>query len=165
MSTSRIRGWAGVALAALGLLLVRAGPGFAVSASAAPGCRDSDACRAVYAEQGTVGPAGISTTSRTATCEGNCDGAGLCMDMSTNNGDGTSSFQCSCDRTTPDGCSGYSRVNNATGECVEFECAGLCPPETPPSGPPKSCQREPYDVTTTQDCPKIGTGKVRCKCN
>lgn len=171
MSTSRIRGWAGVALAALGLLLLRAGPGIAVSASAAPGCRETDACRAVNSVEGSVGGQGIVISSSTATCEGNCNGNGNCQEISWQNADGSRTFQCSCSDSSLDGCSGYATVRSVPGsdgtpveECTEFTCEGPCDPGNPPTDPPPKCERKPFNTHVSQDCPAVATGKLRCEC-
>lgn len=167
MSTGSIRGWAGAVIGLLGLFLWRGGPSLAEAAPAARGCKDDAGCRAVRQVTGFVTEAGLTETSNTASCQGDCGGTGaLCAEMWSDNPDGTRTFQCSCDPTTsPAACSGFATVKKA-GEnwvCSDFRCMGDCS-ETPPPPVPKECKPEVYDTTRSGDCPPKTTAKFKCVC-
>lgn len=160
MSTQKIRGAAGIALAVLGLLVGRSGSALA-EAAAAPGCLDNDACRAVNSVSGFVGPGGPWTTSSTASCEGPCNGIQQCQESSWTNSDGSRTFQCTCDpAASPAACSGFATIA-ANGECTNFTCMGSCDPPPPPPG---GCKKKPYDIVTGEGCPAPTSGKIKCVC-
>lgn len=159
MSTSHIRGWAGLVFGALGLLLLRSGPGFAVAASAAPGCQEDPKCYTEVSEEGWGGPAGGGVTSRTAKCVGPCDGGIVkCTAMQNNPPGGASSFYCACEFDVgPAGCTGYTKVDGE-GQVTEFYCSGNCPAAG------ATCKIKNYEISTTPTCPTAYSMKTKCVC-
>src|SRR5262245_3441821 len=110
MFADRIRGAAGFAFAILALVLWRGGAGISEIA-AAPGCKDDPSCYSETTEEGVVGPQGYFITSHTATCKGDCIPGQTCEPLSTQNTDGSTTFQCSCDpNQSPASCSGFAKV-------------------------------------------------------
>ena len=158
MSPSAMRGGAGVLFGILGLLLLRAGPGFAVSASAAPGCKDSPFCYAESEERGSVGPQGHRVDSVTARCVGDCNSGfdGECAARSTPGPGGSQSYFCSCNPLyNPSWCSGIVTVK-PDGQVTTWICAGDC------GG--ARCTPQNYCIETSDSCPAAYSLKRRCIC-
>jgi hypothetical protein len=156
MFADRIRGGAGFAFAVLGLLLLlRGGPGFSESI-AAPGCQDGPQCYAETKEEGIVGPGGMFVTSHTATCKGDCLPGQECEPITSQNTDGSSTFQCSCDpNQSPAACSGFPTVE-ANGQVRSFSCLGDCGTQT--------CVKHTYNIKTDRNCPTGYSRNRKCIC-
>lgn len=156
MVADRIRGGAGFVFALLGLmLLLGGGPGYSESA-AAPGCRDNPMCYAETKEEGVVGPQGIFVTSHTATCKGDCIPGQECEPITTQNADGSTTFQCSCDpNASPAACSGFPTVG-ADGQVMSFACLGECGTQR--------CTKHNYNITTDRNCPMGYSLYRKCIC-
>ena len=156
MFADRIRGGAGVAFALLGLLLLRGGPGFAETA-AAPGCKDDSTCYMETREEGVIGPEGYFVTSHTATCKGDCTPTQKCEPIATQNSDGSSTFQCSCDpNQSPASCSGFATVDS-DGKVQSFSCQGDCGTST--------CRKQTYNIQTDRNCPTGYSLNRKCVCD
>ena len=156
MFADRIRGGAGIAFAVLALVLWRGGAGISESA-AAPGCKDNALCYAETTEEGVIGPQGMFVTSHTATCKGDCLPGQACEPISTQNSDGSTSFQCSCDpNLSPASCSGFPKVG-ADGQVQSFACMGDCGT--------KGCRKINYNIETDQNCPMGYKLNRKCVCD
>ncbi|HZN62304.1 MAG TPA: hypothetical protein VFC90_07850 [Planctomycetota bacterium] len=154
MFADRIRGGAGFVFAILGLLLLRGGPG--ISEIAAAGCKDDANCYAETREEGVIGPEGIFVTSHTASCEGDCVSGQECEPISSQNGNGSTTFQCSCDPdVSPSACSGFATVG-ADGQVQSFTCAGDCGMQ--------DCRKSTYNIVMDKNCPKGYTLNRKCVC-
>lgn len=159
MAASWMRGGAGLLFALLGLTLLGGRSGLLVgSAVAAAGCRDNANCMAQRQEEGVVGPEGNRVESVRASCQGDCgDGAGgqTCAEMSTQNADGSRTFQCSCDpNQSPAECSGFATVK-ANGDCSSFQCLGDCD---------ELVCRIANSIKTSATCPTQYTLRSWCEC-
>jgi len=158
MSAGRIRGGAGIVFAILGLVLLRGGPGVSVSA-AAPGCPDSPFCYVEAEEQGTIGPEGRFIASYTATCKGDCNGGAEgqeCAQISSQNSDGSRTFQCSCDpNVSPAACSGFAKVKE-NGQVQSLSCMGDCADT--------QCRPTVYNIVTDRNCPTGYSLNRKCVC-
>lgn len=155
MGTDRIRGGAGIVLAILGLFLLRGGPGFSEIA-AAPGCLDDPTCYAETKEEGVIGPEGIFVSSHTATCMGDCIPGQSCEPISSQNPDGSTTFQCSCNpNVSPASCSGFATVG-ANGQVESFSCVGDCGTLT--------CRKHTHNVVTDRNCPTGYSLNRKCVC-
>jgi hypothetical protein len=160
MSPSRIRGWAGLVFGTLGLLLARSGPGFAVAASAAPGCPDDSKCYTEISEEGWGGPTGGGVTSRTAKCVGPCDGGIVeCTAMEKRTPGGPTTFYCGCELSnSPAECTGFTTVDSE-GQVTEFFCSGNC------DAAGATCKTKNYEFSSTPTCPTVYSVKTKCVCD
>jgi hypothetical protein len=144
-----------VVFAILGLLLLRTGSGFAESA-ASPGCKDDPTCYAETREEGVIGPEGYFVTSHTATCQGDCVPGQSCEPISSQNADGSTTFQCSCDPdSSPASCSGFATVD-ANGQVTSYTCQGDCGT--------LACRKTTYNVQTDRNCPTGYSVNRKCVC-
>ena len=158
MSPSGIRGAAGILFGILGLLLLRSGPGFAVSAAAAPGCKDGPSCYSECEERGSLGPQGQRIDSLTARCVGDCNSGidGQCSESSIQNPDGSRTFQCVCNpNLSPASCSGFASIK-PDGQVKTYICAGDCGAA--------HCRPATYNIETTDTCPVAYSLRRRCVC-
>lgn len=155
MSADRVRGGAGIAFAVLALLLWRGAPGISESA-AAPGCRDEGSCYAESREEGVIGPNGWVITSHTSICQGECVPGQECDPISSQNDDGSTTFQCSCDpNESPADCSGFATVG-ANGQVQRVACQGDCGS--------LHCRKVTYNVVTDRNCPTGYSLNRSCVC-
>jgi hypothetical protein len=157
MFADRIRGGAGFVFAILGLLLLRGVPVISESA-AAPGCKDDPSCYSETREEGVIGPEGIFVTSHTATCKGDCTPGQECAPINSQNTDGTTTFQCSCDPdSSPASCSGFATIGS-NGQVQSFSCSGDC-------GSKETCRKATYNIVTDRNCPTGYSLNRKCVCN
>ena len=156
MFADRIRGGAGFVFSVLALLLLRGGSGTA-EVAAAPGCKDDPGCYAETREEGVMGPSGFFITSHTTTCQGDCVPGQECAPIKSENADGTSTIQCSCDpESSPASCSGFATVDSK-GQVQNFSCQGDCGS--------LGCHSVIYNVQTDRNCPTGGSRNRKCTCD